>query len=235
MEKTKKSGLSTAGLVLGIVGLCTSIIPIINNLSFVMGILAFIFGIISLVKGAGKGKNISAIILGILAIVITINMQKAVSDVFSDNNSSKTTLTSSTIDNKETKNETSTKTKYAVGEIYEDSNIAIKYVSVDDNYTGYSKYATVKSGHKVIKAEFEFENVSSSEQYVSSYEFDCYADGYDCDAFWSVDDSTFSANLSSGKKAKGTVYFEVPKDAEEITLEYELNVWTNRKVEFVVK
>lgn len=80
MEKTKKSGLSTAGLVLGIVGLCTSIIPIINNLSFVMGILAFIFGIIALVKGAGKGKNISAIILGILAIVVTINMQKAVSD-----------------------------------------------------------------------------------------------------------------------------------------------------------
>ena len=80
MEQTKKSGLSTAGLVLGIIAICTSIIPIINNLSFIMGILAFIFGIISLVKGAGKGKNISAIVLGILAIIITINMQKAVSD-----------------------------------------------------------------------------------------------------------------------------------------------------------
>lgn len=80
METTKKSGLSTAGLVLGIVGICTSFIPIINNLSFIMGILALIFGIISLIKGAGKGKNISAIILAILTIIITINMQKAFSE-----------------------------------------------------------------------------------------------------------------------------------------------------------
>lgn len=80
METTKKSGLSTASLVLGIVGICTSFIPIINNLSFVMGILSFIFGIIGLVKGASKGKNISGIILGILAIVITLSMQKSMSD-----------------------------------------------------------------------------------------------------------------------------------------------------------
>lgn len=80
MENTKKSGFATAGLVLGIVGICTSFIPIINNLSFVMGILAIIFGIIALVKKAGKGKTIAAIILGILAIVITLNAQKAVSD-----------------------------------------------------------------------------------------------------------------------------------------------------------
>ena len=33
MEENKKSGLGTAGLVLGIIGVCTSFIPIINNLS----------------------------------------------------------------------------------------------------------------------------------------------------------------------------------------------------------
>lgn len=80
MEQTKKSGLSTASLVLGIVSICTSFIPIINNLSFVMGILAGIFGIISLIKGVGKGKSITAIILGILAIIITLSMQKTMSD-----------------------------------------------------------------------------------------------------------------------------------------------------------
>lgn len=50
MEKTNKSGLAIAGLVLGIVGVCTSFIPIVNNISFIMGILGAIFGIISLVK-----------------------------------------------------------------------------------------------------------------------------------------------------------------------------------------
>lgn len=80
MEETKKSGFSTAGLVLGIIGVCTSFIPIINNLSFVMGVLAVIFGIVALAKKAGKGKIIASIILGVLAIVITINSQKALSE-----------------------------------------------------------------------------------------------------------------------------------------------------------
>lgn len=80
MQETKKSGFATAGLVLGIVGICTSFIPIINNLSFVMGILAVAFGVVALIKKAGKGKIIASIILGILAIVITINSQKALSD-----------------------------------------------------------------------------------------------------------------------------------------------------------
>lgn len=80
MENTKKSGFATAGLVLGIIGICTSFIPIINNLSFFMGIIAIIFGVIALIKKAGKGKTITAIILGILAIAITLNTQKAVSD-----------------------------------------------------------------------------------------------------------------------------------------------------------
>lgn len=82
MEETKKSGFSTAGLVLGIIGVCTSFIPIVNNLSFVMGILAVIFGIIAFAKKSSKGKVIASVILGILAVVITINSQKALSDSF---------------------------------------------------------------------------------------------------------------------------------------------------------
>lgn len=78
-SETQKSSLCTAGLVLGIIGVCTSFIPIINNLSFVMGILAVIFGLVS-IKKAGKGKMIATIILGILAIIITLNAQQSLSD-----------------------------------------------------------------------------------------------------------------------------------------------------------
>ena len=78
-SETQKSSLCTAGLVLGIIGVCTSFIPIVNNLSFVMGILAVIFGLVS-IKKASKGKMIATVILGILAIIITLNSQKAVSD-----------------------------------------------------------------------------------------------------------------------------------------------------------
>lgn len=82
-EQTEKSGLCTAGLVLGIIGVCTSFVPIINNLSFVMGVLAVIFGLVS-IKKAGKGKMIATIVLGVLAIMITLNAQKTLSDSLDD-------------------------------------------------------------------------------------------------------------------------------------------------------
>lgn len=80
----KKSGLATAGLVLGIVGICLSFIPILNNASFFLGILALIFGIISLVKKTSKGKAIAALILGILSIVITLSLQSSWSNALDD-------------------------------------------------------------------------------------------------------------------------------------------------------
>lgn len=79
MEK-KKSGFGTASLVLGIIGVCTSFIPIVNNMSFVFGLIGAIFAIISLIKKANKGQAVAGNILCILAIVITLSAQKALGD-----------------------------------------------------------------------------------------------------------------------------------------------------------
>lgn len=86
MEEKKKSGLAVAGLVLGIIGICLSFIPIINNVAFFLGILAIIFGIIPLVKKVGGGKAIAALVLGVLSIVITLAMQSAFSDALDETN-----------------------------------------------------------------------------------------------------------------------------------------------------
>ena len=80
MEERKKSGFGTAGLVLGIIGVCTSFIPIVNNVSFVLGLIGGILAIVSLIKKASKGQAIAGVILCVLAMVITINSQKALSD-----------------------------------------------------------------------------------------------------------------------------------------------------------
>lgn len=74
--ETNKSGFGTASLVLGIIGVCTSFVPIINNLSFILGLIAVIFGIVSLIKKASKGIAIAGIIIAIFAMIITINSQK---------------------------------------------------------------------------------------------------------------------------------------------------------------
>lgn len=138
--------------------------------------------------------------------------------------------------NKESnKNKGEEKTSYNVGETFSDNYMKVTYAELNDDFKNYSQYATVKDGCKIICASFEFENVSNSDQLASSYNFNCYADGYDCEDFWSTDDATFSANLSAGKKTKGNVYFQVPMDASEVVIEYENNVWSSGKVKFVVK
>lgn len=84
MEEKKKSGLATAGLILGIIGICTSFIPIINNISFVLGLIGAIMGIIALIKKTGKNQAIAGIILCILAVIITVNSQKALTDTLNE-------------------------------------------------------------------------------------------------------------------------------------------------------
>ena len=76
----EKSGLATAALVLGIIGICLSFIPILNNVSFVLGILAVIFAVISLAKKKSKGKAIASLILGVLSVVITLSLQSSWSE-----------------------------------------------------------------------------------------------------------------------------------------------------------
>ena len=84
MEETKKSGFATAGLVLGIIGLCTSFIPIINNISFILALIGGIFAIVSLVKKASKGMAIAGLIICIIAGVVVLQSQKTLSDTLND-------------------------------------------------------------------------------------------------------------------------------------------------------
>ena len=77
MKEEKKTGFSVAAMVLGIIGICLSFIPIVNNVSFILGVLSVIFAIVSLVKKSGKAKAIVGLILGILSVVITLSLQNS--------------------------------------------------------------------------------------------------------------------------------------------------------------
>ena len=76
----QKNKLASSSIVLGVIGLCTSFIPIINNISFVLALIALIFCIISLLKGASKKTAIAGIILSIITIMIVVNTQKSLSE-----------------------------------------------------------------------------------------------------------------------------------------------------------
>lgn len=230
--------MGIASLILGIVSIIFGIIPFCGMLAIIPAIIGIILGIVDLVKkikeNGSKGMSIAGIVLSAFAVIFIIFWVVVVAMVGAKTEN----IISNGIDDYDRTDEYDNRNEYekiSVGEVFEDEYMRVKYESLNEKFTDYNEYATVKEGYKIISASFDFENVSDTNQLASYFRFNCYADGYDCSYFYSTEDSTFSADLSPNKKTKGTVYFEVPENAKEIFIEYESNVWSDKKAKFVVK
>ena len=138
----------------------------------------------------------------------------------------------SILESNETETEIVIDNTFEVGEYLETDYLKISYISCEE-YKSDNQFIQPKDGYVYYRLEFEFENIGESDQYVSSWDFVAYADGYAVESTYFDDD--LAATISAGKKAKGAVYFEVPTDAEEVIAEYELNYWTEDKVIFIIK
>ncbi len=128
---------------------------------------------------------------------------------------------------------TASEDAYKAGAIVEVSDLRITYLGCSE-YKSANQFVQPNSGNKFISLEFEFENIGQSDEFISSMSFTCYADGRSCDSTYIRDDD-LSATISSGKKAKGTVSFEIPKDSNLVEVEYEPNVFSSKKVVFSVE
>lgn len=123
--------------------------------------------------------------------------------------------------------------KVKVGETLTTNTLKITYKSSADDKG--AQYFPAASGNKIIKLTFEIENISSTDQIVSVYDFKCYSDDVASSAYYYGDNGLSTTTLSSGRKATGNVYFEVPQNANSIDVEYETNYWSGNKAIFVVK
>ena len=130
-------------------------------------------------------------------------------------------------------NTTPTEGAYKVGDVVTSSRLNITYLSCEE-YVSDNMFVVPTEGYRFVTCEFEFENVGTSDEFVSSLKFDCYADGLNCKGVHIRDDE-LSATLSAGRKTKGTVTFEVPIDAEVIEFEFLSNYWTSNRVVFTVE
>lgn len=122
--------------------------------------------------------------------------------------------------------------EFSVGSIVEAEDLKISFISANE-WNPDNDFFKPKEGNVFYRFEFEFENISDSDQYIQSFE--CYADGYSMESKYYGDDTIILDSISSGKKLKGAVYFEIPKDAKEIVLEYETDFWKDSKIIFKVK
>lgn len=116
---------------------------------------------------------------------------------------------------------------YQVGKPFNDGIIRIELLNYDGDFKDIDNYRDVKKSDRIIRAEFEIEYIKQSKIsqrdsiYVSSGDFDCYADGYTTNGMYTFEhnliyNSLQSGNLTVGTKVKGSIFFLVPREAKEI-------------------
>lgn len=179
-----------------------------------------------------KGENVMKKFLAIfLAITVIFSFAAFAVGSSSDDSDAKVTDGDGT-STEEAKTENGN-LRVNVGEVLETNKVKITYVSTGE-YTEYSQYLPPKEGNKIVYIELKAENICDSDVFVSFYDFNCYADNNAMEAYYGADEE-LSATLSAGRTTSGKVYFEVPKDAESIEFEYEMDFWDSKKAIFVVK
>lgn len=124
---------------------------------------------------------------------------------------------------------------FQVGDVVETNDFRITYISAGE-YKSDNEYLQPKDGYVYWEFEFKFENISDTDQTVSSImDWECYADNSKVDQTYIGDDNGLDATLSAGRETQGTIYFEVPADTQNIELEYDINYWQSDKIIFVGK
>ena len=207
--------MGTASLIIGIISLCIALVPLFGSVAFTPAIAGLVFGIIHVTeksdKKEKKGKGVAGIVLCSIAIVVIV-MYYVLIVVFAV-----------TVDFSEIgmlKN-TSKNIEMTVGDTVEYDGLEIKYISLDDDYTDYVEQRKLKEGYKLIKLVLEIKNKENTSEYIGYSDFKCYADDYVCDSIFFETESGIDAFLSKDKRVQGNLFYEVPTDAKEITIEYE--------------
>ena len=180
-------------------------------------------------KQGGKLKWI------LIAIIVVAIIGAAMGGNDNENDVKKVSETTS-----ETKTKTETKAEeksniFNVGDVVETKNFKITYESASP-YTNDNEFLQPKDGYEYWEFKFKFENISDTDQTVSTMmDWECYADNNKVDQQWIGDNNGLDASLSAGRSAEGTVYFEVPQNAQKLELEYDISYWGNDKIIFIAK
>ena len=132
------------------------------------------------------------------------------------------------------------KTSFKLNESFENKHEKITMTEVNTNFTNYSEYLEPASGNKYVMVKFEVENINpeDDELYVSTLNFNADADGVAVDIAYVGNDQykDLSATLGKGKKAIGYVFYEVPANAQKITVTYNPDFWADgNAIEFIVQ
>ena len=181
-------------------------------------------------KNAKKQKNRS-ILFTIIAVALFFLSCTAIEISIENNEKSETeTISKEMIETQANAENTTDNNKlyYEKGISFDNGKIRITFNNADMYYetykTKYKDYADLyepEYGYRYIELDLTYENISNDEQYVSIYDFDCFADGVLCEQFYGFDDGNFiNANIAPGRKVSFKTYFIVPKAKKPVELDF---------------
>lgn len=189
-------------------------------------------------------KNKTKIICLILAILLFAFMAVASSNDDDDDKDfsihSGSSKSSSKSDEKESDDadnddeESSENNKLYVGDTLDVKGLKITYEKAE-KYTSDNEFIQPEKGNMYIRMFFSIKNDSGKDKTIGSFDFECYADGEACNKEYLTGDEVLDSvtTLSDGRSTKGYVYFEVPKTAKVIEVEYETSWLKSSKAIFV--
>lgn len=221
--------MGIASFVVGLI--CLVLSPFLSFLLILPSILALVLGIVDTIikskRKEPKGLSIAGIVLSTIALAVCVLITIASVFIFD-------TLSNTITNNIDSTTEETTITA-KVGESATLDDIKVTLVSVDKNFKDYYDYAIIDDDCIILKANFEFENVGDYNEYISYSDFECFADKFSCDNFYSVEDSYFYESIEPEKKARGSVYFEIPKDSNNIEIEFDNVSYDNSKIVYEIE
>lgn len=246
-NKNRNIDFSTISLILGISGFILTFFVI----GIIPSVIGLVLGIVAITtKKPNRGRAIAGTVLSAVSVALFITILVATMVSPSDTQEEKKSNVSQTETNNEKEAKKAEKEKakkevekkkqeeksgnLTVGSTFEENGLKMTINEANTDFQDYDNeygWNTPEDGMKYIMVSFTFENTGKSDEYVSIYDFECYADNTTMDQVFTLDDSDFmNTNLSPGRNISFKTYYTVPVNAQSIELEYETNMWTEEKV-----
>lgn len=195
-------------------------------------------------------KKKHTILYLLLAVVVLIIILGVANSGKSDKitHSSKTSSTSQSESSKSDSSKKGNKKELAIGDSFEQSNMKMTLDNVQFDWqvpsTGDEFEDSMnkpKDGYTYVKMDVTMENTGDKDEFASFTDFKLYADNNPYDQEWGLKEFGVNPNgsdfseLSAGRKASFSVFWQVPANATSVEVEYEPSFWSNEKILIKVK
>ncbi len=186
-------------------------------------------------KQGGIGKWI---VIGIIVVIFLAVVFGGGDDKPKKVENNTTTTQQGENDNDKKADTQETKDIFTVGETAEMNDVQVTLLNYSESKG--SEYNKPSDGNVFLMAEFEIVNNSDSEMNVSSMlSFEAYADdyalNYSLGAITENNDTQLDGTIAAGKKMKGYIGYEVPKDWSTVEIHFTDDVWSDNKFKFEIK